>query len=204
MVKRDDGRPPGERARDLDRVLHSLGARVEQGGALLALAGGQFIEALGDLEVLLVGRDHEAGVGEVLDLRLHGRDHSWRRVAHGGDRDSGAEVDQVVAVDVDEDAAAGPLDVDRQTGSDPGRDGRQLAFMEQLRAGPWDRRRQDPSLFDGGIRHRVLLGRGLCAGVLHPARTMFRQPYDVVQYLSGTRVLPWNLGALTRHTSRMV
>ena len=46
-----------------------------------------------------------------------------RRVADAGDRDAGAEVDQRVAVDVDEHAAARSIDEDRQGRADaPGHD----------------------------------------------------------------------------------
>jgi hypothetical protein len=62
-------------------------------------------QRLGHLEVLLVGRDHEAGVREVVDLAGHRVDDALVAVAHGRDRDTGAEVDQLVAIDVAQDPA---------------------------------------------------------------------------------------------------
>ena len=113
VVEHDDRVAAGVVAGDLDGVLHRLGPGVEQRRALLVGARGELGQLLADLDVLLVGRDHEAGVGEVGDLPLDRLDHARGGVADGGDGDAGAEVDELVAVDVDEDAAAGPLDVDR-------------------------------------------------------------------------------------------
>ena len=134
VVEHDDRVAAGVVARHLHRVLHRLGAGVEERRALLVVAGGELGELLADLDVLLVGRDHEAGVGEVGDLALHRLDHLRRGVADRGHRDAGAEVDELVAVDVAEDATARLLDVDRQRGADAGRDARDLAGLERLRA----------------------------------------------------------------------
>ena len=67
----------------------------------------QLGQLLADLDVALVRRDHEAGVRERRHLLLHARDDPRRGVADADDGDARAEVDQRVAVDVDEDAAAG-------------------------------------------------------------------------------------------------
>ena len=85
-----------------------------------------------DLEVLLVRRDHEAGVGEVVDLLGDRVDDALVAVADGRHGDAGAEVDELVAVDVAQDAAGGLLDVDRQSGADAGGHRGELA----LAAGP--------------------------------------------------------------------
>jgi hypothetical protein len=57
-------------------------------------------------------------------------------VAHAGHGDPRAEVDQLVAVDVDEDRALAALDVERIDGADPGGDGRPSAGVELERARP--------------------------------------------------------------------
>ena len=148
VVEGDDGVAAGEVARDLDGVLDGLGAGVEERGALLVVTGRQVVEGLGDLEVLLVGRHHEAGVGEVLHLRGDAVDDARGGVADGRHGDAGAEVDELVAVDVDEDAATGTLDVDRQAGGDAGGHGRRLAGLERGRLRAGDRGLQEPLLGD--------------------------------------------------------
>ena len=65
------------------------------------------------------------------DLRLHRLDDARGGVADVDDGDSGAEVDQRVAVDVDDHAPAGTLDEDREgsahaTGDDGGASGHQF------------------------------------------------------------------------------
>ncbi|GMA85553.1 hypothetical protein GCM10025868_08030 [Angustibacter aerolatus] len=62
-------------------------------------------------------------MGEGGDLLLHPLDDAGVGVADVHHRDARAEVDQRVAVDVDDHAAARALDVDRQGAADAGRDG---------------------------------------------------------------------------------
>src|SRR6185312_10552481 len=69
VIESDHRLLAGVAARDLHGVLHRLGARVEQGAALLVVAGRQPIEGLRDLDVGVVGRDGEAGVGELPEPR---------------------------------------------------------------------------------------------------------------------------------------
>ena len=122
VVEDDDRLPPGVGAGDLHRVLDGLGTGVEQRRALLVVARRQPVERLAHVDVALVRRDHEAGVGEAGDLLLHPGDHGVGRVADVDHRDARAEVDQRVAVDVDEHAAARPLDEDGQRRADAARD----------------------------------------------------------------------------------
>ena len=119
------------------------------------VAGGQLGERLAHLDVAVVRRDHEAGVRERRDLLLHAADDRGRGVADRDHRDAGAEVDQRVAVDVDEHAAAGGVDEDRQRRADPVGDVRLLAVEPLERAGAGD-------LGD----EAALLGQGRAAGVL--------------------------------------
>jgi DNA-binding CsgD family transcriptional regulator len=107
VVERHDRGPAGGVPRDLDRVLYRLGARVEQRRPLLVVAGGAAGEFLAHLDVLLVRGHHETGVRERRHLAPHPVDHRGGRVPDRGDRDPGAEVDQRVAVDVQDHAAAG-------------------------------------------------------------------------------------------------
>ncbi len=121
VVEDDDGIAAGVGASDLHGVLDSLGTGVEQHGALLVITGGQTVESFGDLDVALVRVDHEAGVGEGLELGLRGLDHAGVRVAGRGHGDSRSEVDELVAVGVLEDAAAGRHHVGGQARADTGR-----------------------------------------------------------------------------------
>ncbi len=111
VVEHDDRLPPGRLASDLDSVLHRFGARVEQRRPLLEVARRQRVELLADVDVHLVRGDHEARVGEQLDLALHGFDHTRRGVADAGDRDAGREVDPLTTVDIGQRAAGRVIDV---------------------------------------------------------------------------------------------
>src|SRR5256885_3715100 len=68
-------------ARDLDGVLHGLGARGEEGGLGRAGDGRQRIDALGQRNRAFVGNDLEGRVREALQLLLHGLDHARMAVA---------------------------------------------------------------------------------------------------------------------------
>jgi len=92
--------------RDLDRVLDRLGAGVEQRRLLGVVTGGELGELLGDLDIAVVGRDHETGVGEPLHLVDHARGDLLGGVADRGHGDAGPHVDEGVAVGVDQHAAA--------------------------------------------------------------------------------------------------
>ena len=134
VVERDHRLPTGVRAGDLDGVLDGLGAGVEEHGALVVVARGQLVEPLGHRDVPLVGRDHEAGVGEGRDLLLHRRDDPRGARADRGDRDARAEVDEHVAVDVLDDAAVRADGVHRHHRADAGGDRGGLAGGELARA----------------------------------------------------------------------
>src|SRR5262249_51020814 len=118
VVEHHHGLPPGRLARDLDSVLHRLGAGVEQRRALLEVTRREGVELLAYLYVGLVRCDHEAGVREALDLAAYRLDDARRGVAHGGHRDAGGEVDPLAALNVGQRAAAGVVDVGRDGGGD--------------------------------------------------------------------------------------
>ena len=123
VVEGDDGLPAGGEPCHLDGVLHGFGARVEEGGALLVIAGGHGVEPLGEFHVALVRGDHETGVGEAGGLLGHRCRDTGMRCADAGDGDARAQVDERVSVDVDDDAAVGICRVDRCGRADAGRDG---------------------------------------------------------------------------------
>ena len=150
----DDGLPTGGGARDLDRVLHSLGAGGEQGGLLGVGAGCQAVERRGDLDEPLVLGDQEAGVRKASYLLGHALGHRRVRGADARHGNAGGEVDDVVAVDVDEDAATCVVDEDRQGRPQPDGElsGPLLVELDGARAG--DAGLQDAALVR--LRHVVL------------------------------------------------
>ncbi len=107
VIENDHRRPPRGNPGDLHRVLHRLGAGVEQRRLLGVLTGGHGGQLLAHPDVPLVRRDHEAGVAECRDLMLHGRHHPWCRVPDTGHGNSGTQIDQRVAVHVGQHAARG-------------------------------------------------------------------------------------------------
>ena len=158
VIEDHDSWPPGGIPGDLDGVLHRLRAGVEQRRALLVITGSQPVELLADLHVPLVRGDHEAGMGEARHLLGDPLDDPLRAVAHPGDRDAGAEIDQRVAVDVDDHATAGRGDEDRQHVAEPPRDAAMAPFQQFPRRGP------------GYLGHDLaFLGqrRAACAGQLY-------------------------------------
>ena len=112
-VEADDGRPPGERPRELDRVLHRFGARVEE-RHLAVPAAAQPHQALRQLHVGLV-RDHrEVGVREPLRLPPDGLHHPGVRVADQLAPQAAREVQHGVAVHVGEGGTRRAIDHDRR------------------------------------------------------------------------------------------
>ena len=147
VLEHHDGVALGVDAGDLDRVLEGLGAGVEQRRLLGEVTGGEPVERLAHLDVALVRRDHEAGVREGGHLVLDVADHVVGGVADADHGDAGAEVDEGVAVDVDEHPAARPLDEHRQRRAEPAGD-RGVAALEQL-DGARPRDRGDDAAFLG-------------------------------------------------------
>ena len=119
VVERDNRGPPRGVPGDLDGVLHRLRAGVDQRRPLVVIAGGAAGEFLAHGHVLLIRRDHEAGVSEPRGLLTDPRGHPRRAVAHRGHRDPRPEVDERVAVCVDQHPAARRRDEHRQDVADP-------------------------------------------------------------------------------------
>ena len=132
--------PPGGAARDLDRVLDRLGAAGEE--RRLGRAGNRddLAQLARQRHVRLVGRHHETGVLELLHLRARAVQHARRRVTRVQAADAAAEVEELVAVDVDEQRPFSALEEDpvprlRDARRDPA-----PALLEQ-RPAPWSRQR---------------------------------------------------------------
>ena len=87
-----------------------FGAAVGEDRLLLERAGRDLVEHLGQPDVRLVGGDQRADVDVFLRLLGDGIDDRRRRVADREHPDAAGEVDQRVAVDVEDQRAARPLD----------------------------------------------------------------------------------------------
>ena len=94
VLEDDDAGASGRRARDLDRILDRLGARVHE-DRLLALAGAGRVlcEPAAHLDVGLVRADHEALVEELVDLLVDRRDDRREPVPRVLARDPAREVE---------------------------------------------------------------------------------------------------------------
>lgn len=111
----------------LTAFSNSFSARVEKGRPLLVVSGRDAIEGLGDGDVTFVAGDHEAGVREQLGLMRDCRSDVGIGVADRGHCDPGSQVDQRIAVDIDEDATSCSGNEDRDRHAHPGRHGTFLA-----------------------------------------------------------------------------
>ena len=139
---------------DLDRVLNRLRTRVEQGRPLLVCTGGEPGQLLGDSDVTLVRRDHEAGVSEVPRLGTDGLDDPRCAAAHGRDRDPGPEVNQAVTVDVLDDSARRPGGEDRHRSRHADADRGVLTGHQLKRPGAGNGCREVARLRElSGVRH---------------------------------------------------
>ncbi len=108
----DDARALGIGASNLDRVLDSLGAAVDKDSFLRELARRNFVHALGEANVALVGRDLHAGVQEAVELVFHGVDDRFLAMPDVEAADASGEVEVAVAVNVFEPGVFGFGDVD--------------------------------------------------------------------------------------------
>jgi hypothetical protein len=133
VLEHGDTRATGVLAGDLDAVLDGLRARVHEQGLVGVLGGGPghvLGEVLGDLHVRLVGGHGEQGVGDLVQLLGGGRDDGPVGVTDGGHADAAADVDEVIAVDVDQDRVVRALDVDGQHAVHAGRHDRAAALVD--------------------------------------------------------------------------
>jgi hypothetical protein len=120
-VEDDDPRSAGGGARDLDRVLDRLGARVDEQRLRFARARPELVEPPCNLDVRLVHPDHEALVQVAVDLLVDGAHHRLRVVAEVLAGDPTGEVEELPPVGVPDRCAlrAGHDEIGRR---DPARD----------------------------------------------------------------------------------
>ena len=111
------------RARHLDRVLDRLGPGVGEERLLREVAGHEGVQPLRETDVVLVGSDVEARVSEAFELRRGSLDHGLVGVPDIDAADASGEIDEAIAVHVDEQRAARLLHEDRRDVEGPARDG---------------------------------------------------------------------------------
>ena len=169
VLQHRDAAAAGRLPRDLHAVLDRFRARVHEDRLLRERPGGALGDELRDAHVGLVRRDGEERVEEVPELLARGGDDGVVRVTDRRDPDAGAEVDEAVAVDVLDDRAVGPLDVDGEAAAHTDGDGLQPTLVEHegLRS---RHLRHDPPPGEGVVGHG--LGQHGCH--THSLRTWAR------------------------------
>ena len=110
-------------SRDLHGVLDRLGAGREEDRLPRSRPGRQIVQAFGEGDIVLVGRDLEAGVREPCELRRHGPLHLRVQVPGVEHGDTRAEVDVAATLDIPDLAVGCALGVDLEGISDTPGDG---------------------------------------------------------------------------------
>ena len=152
VAEDDHGRTARRGPRDLDGVLDGLRTGGEQRRLLGVVTRREPVERRRDVDEALVLGDEEAGVGEALRLLGDAADDLGVGRPDAGHGDAGRQVDDVVAVDVDEDAAAGALDEHRHRGAETARQLGPPLLLQLERLGSRDGGRENATLI--GLGHR--------------------------------------------------
>ncbi len=134
VLEHRDAGAAGELAGDLHAVLHGLCAGVHEQRLVLAVTGNVLREQLGDAHVWLVGVHREERVRDLADLLAGSCDDGLVGVADRGDTDATAHVDELVAINVDDDRIVRTLDVDGEDGVDARGDDSLTTLVDLARA----------------------------------------------------------------------
>ena len=118
-----DRRTLGVGARDLHRVLDGLGAGVQEKRLLGEIAGREPVHGFGQRDVVLVRRDLRAGVQEAINLLVNCGGHRGIAMSHIEAPDASGEIDEGVAIDVFQQRAFRPGDIDRRGVREAARNG---------------------------------------------------------------------------------
>jgi hypothetical protein len=159
VSEHDHRRATGCRTSDLDRVLDRFRTGREQRRPLRVVTRGKPVQRGGYVDESLVLRDQEARVGEALGLLRNTSDDGRVGRSDGRHRDPGREVDDVIAIDIDEDAASGSLDEDRHRDAQTAGKFRSALHLQLLRHGTWDAGGKDAALLR--LRHVIPPSGGL-------------------------------------------
>ena len=124
----NDRWPPGVLARQLDGVLHGLGAAVGENRLLAEVSRSELVQELRKPDIRLVRRHQRAWMDALRSLLLNGPDHGSRRMPHGQHADAAGQIDERVAVGVEnqtairavDDNVGGPAEAGRRGGGTAG------------------------------------------------------------------------------------
>src|SRR5438309_7274948 len=103
----DDAGTLGVGAGYFHGVFDGFGSAVDEESLLRKVAGSDFIHALGEADVSLVGGDLNTGVEEAVELVFDSGDDFVATVAHVEAADASGEIEVAVAVDVFEPGVCG-------------------------------------------------------------------------------------------------
>ena len=112
VLEAHDALAAGEMPRHLHRILHRLGAAIQEKRALRLIARRDAVEALGQLYVGLVGGYRKADVGVAVELGANGGDDRGMPVSGIDHPDASTEIDEPIAVRIGDDRAFGVSDGD--------------------------------------------------------------------------------------------
>ncbi len=148
--KADHGGSARVFARQLHRVLHSLGAAVGEQCFFRKRAGRDFVQQFRQGHIRLVGGNQRAGMNERFGLLLDGLDHRRGRVTHGQHTDATRQIDERVSIHVENQRAFRAFHNDIRSATQAGRDGRGATCQQLFRLGPGD------FSIDSDIRHSMV------------------------------------------------
>jgi hypothetical protein len=146
VPEHDHSRATGRRTSNLDRVLDRFRTGREQRRPLWMVARGEPVECGGNVDEPLVLRNQEACVCEALSLLRNTPDHGGIGRTDACHSDSRRKVDDVIPVDIDQDAAAGSLDEDGHGDAQTAGEFCSALHLQLLRNGTWDAGGQDAAL----------------------------------------------------------
>ena len=108
---------------------------------------GEPVERGGYVDESLVLGDQEARVGEALSLLRNSPDHGRIGRTDTGHSDPRGEVDDVIAIDIDQDPASGSLDEDRHRDAQTAGQLRSTFHLQILRLRTWNSRDQKAEFY---------------------------------------------------------
>jgi hypothetical protein len=138
VVEDCDFASTGEFASNLYGVFNGFSTRVEQSGALFKLSRSSAVQDFTNLKVRKVRSYGEKRVSELLNL-IHDSVHNlFIGVTYGHNTNPTSKVNQLVAVDINQDSSVSSFDVYRQHGANPVANFLLLDFVKFKGLRPWN------------------------------------------------------------------
>src|SRR5437879_2005794 len=133
VFESDDARSLRISARNLDRVLDSFRATIDEDRLLRELPRSNFVHPLSKADIALIRRHLHAGVQEAIELVFHRIDYFLTTMAHIEAADASGKVDIAIAVDIFEPGPFGLGHINRRAMRKPARHGLRAALRQGLR-----------------------------------------------------------------------